>query len=117
MANLFQDRTEAGQVPAGRLQYLANRPDVLVLALSRGSAPVAAEVARELRAPLDLFLVRPVHVPEHEEVSMGAVASGGVLVVNQQVLRLLDLSEETINTAASAEGIELERVEKLCRHD
>lgn len=117
MANLFQDRTEAGQVLAGRLQYLANRPDVLVLALSRGSVPVAAEVARELRAPLDLFLVRPVAVPEREEVAMGAVASGGVLVLNEQILRTLDISEDTINEAASAEGRELERMEIGCRQD
>lgn len=117
MANLFQDRTEAGQVLAGRLQYLAYRPDVLVLALSRGSMPVAAEVARELRAPLDLFLVRPVAVPEHEGVAMGAVASGGVLVLNEQVLRTLDISEDTINEAASAEGRELERMERGCRQD
>lgn len=102
---------------AGRMQYLANRPDVLVLALSRGSVPAAAEVARDLRAPLDLFLLRPVAVPEHEELSLGTVAPGGLLVTNEQVLRRLKLSEETINTVAMSEGRELDRIEKNCRAD
>jgi putative phosphoribosyl transferase len=116
MSNLlFQDRAEAGQLLAGRLQYLANRPDVLVLALSRGSMPVAAEVARELRAPLDLFLARPVGIPQHPELPIGSVVSGGVLVANQKILSLLDVSEETINNVAGSEGRELERMENSCR--
>lgn len=115
MESLFQDRTEAGQVLASRLDYLANRSDVLVLALSRGSVPVAFEVATGLRAPLDLFLVRPLGVPGHEELTMGAVASGGVLVVNEQVLRLLAVSEDAINEAASTEGRELDGCEQTCR--
>ncbi|MDB6020218.1 MAG: putative phosphoribosyltransferase [Pedosphaera sp.] len=117
MANLFQDRTEAGQVLTGRLEYLARRPDVLVLALSRGGTPVAAEVARELRAPLDVFLVRPLGIPGHEELAMGAVTPGGVLVVNEQVMRQNDVSEGTLNKAAMTEGRELERREKICRED
>src|SRR5579884_3260623 len=100
MSNLlFQDRTEAGQLLAGRIQYLAKRPDVLVLALSRGSMPVAAEVARELRAPLDLFLVRPVDVPNHPGLVMGAIVSGGVLVLNQKVMTALNVSEDEVNEA------------------
>ena len=117
MGNLFQDRTEAGQVLATRLTYFAHRPDVLVLALSNGSMPVAAEVARELRAPLDLFLMRELAVPEHEELAMGAVAPGGVLIVNEVVVQRLDIPEETLNAAALREGRELQEHEKVYRPD
>ncbi|HZV33249.1 MAG TPA: phosphoribosyltransferase family protein [Verrucomicrobiae bacterium] len=116
MSNLlFQDRTEAGQLLAGRVQYLANRPDVLVLAISRCSVPVAAEIARELRVPLDLFLVRPVPAPGNENVSMGTVAPGGLLVVNERVLRGLSISDEDLNKDSTTLAREMEEIEKTCR--
>ncbi|MDB6109202.1 MAG: putative phosphoribosyltransferase [Pedosphaera sp.] len=117
MANLFQDRTEAGQLLARRLQQLADRPDVLVLALPRGGVPAAFEVARELRAGLDVFLVRKLGVPGHEELAMGAIASGGVLVLNERVLRMLEISDQVVNAAAEKEGLELQRREKAYRGD
>lgn len=117
MDNLFQDRTEAGQVLAGRLQYLARRPDVLILAISRGSARVAAAVARDLRAALDIFLVRPVVIVEYGNLTVGAVAPGGVLVVDEKLLRALNISEDTLNVAASMEGRELDRRETICRSE
>jgi putative phosphoribosyl transferase len=115
MPDLFQDRTEAGQVLAGRLHYFAGRNDVLVLALPRGGVPVAYEVARELRAPLDVFLVRKLGVPGHEELAMGAIASGGVLVLNEQVLRMLEISENVVREAAEQEARELHRREQIYR--
>jgi putative phosphoribosyl transferase len=117
MANLFQDRTEAGQILAARLRYFAGRNDILVLALPRGGVPVAFEVAHELQVPLDVFLVRKLGVPGHEELAMGAIASGGVLVLNERVLQMLDIPEETVNEAAEKEGLELQRREKLYRND
>src|SRR5207245_1002515 len=80
----FRDRFEAGRVLADRLRHYAGRPDVLVLALPRGGVPVAFEVARALHAPLDVFLVRKLGVPGHEELAMGAIASGGVRVLNDE---------------------------------
>src|SRR3954469_9278884 len=117
MANLFQDRTEAGQVLAGRLQYFAERGDVLVLALPRGGVPVAFEVARELRAPLDVFIVRKLGVPGHEELAMGAIASGGVRVINASVTRSLGIPERVIDHVAGAEERELRRREREYRGD
>jgi predicted phosphoribosyltransferase len=76
-AMLFQDRFEAGRVLASKLRHLANRPDVVVLALPRGGVPVGYEVAKALNAPLDVFVVRKLGVPGHEELAMGAIASGG----------------------------------------
>jgi predicted phosphoribosyltransferase len=115
MADLFQDRTEAGQALAARLHYFGDRNDVVVLALPRGGVPVAAEVARALRVPLDVFLVRKLGVPGHEELAMGAIASGGVLVLNERVLSMLDIGEEAIARAAESEGEELRRREKVYR--
>ncbi|MDB6123726.1 MAG: hypothetical protein JWQ71_2719 [Pedosphaera sp.] len=117
MSDLFQDRTEAGQILATRLRYLAERPDVVVMALPRGGVPVAYEVANELRVPLDVFLVRKLGVPGHEELAMGAVASGGIRVINEKVIELLDISEETIETIAQKEWEELERRERIYRAD
>src|SRR5690348_13026657 len=117
MANLFQDRTEAGQALATRLRYFADRDDVVVLALSPGGVAVAAEVARELRAPLDVFLVRQLGVPGRDELAMGAVASGGVAVMNERVIRLLHISEDAINVAAARESKELQRQEQIYRDD
>lgn len=114
---IFRDRTEAGRRLAARLMNYANRPDVLVLALPRGGVPVAFEVATALHAPLDLFLVRKLGVPGHEELAMGAIATGGVRVLNDEVLRYLGVPGEVIDAVASKEQRELERRERLYRDD
>jgi len=111
----FRDRREAGRVLATRLQTYANRPDVLVLALPRGGVPVGFEVAQALKAPLDIFLVRKLGVPGHEELAMGALASGGVRVLNEDVVRCLHIQEATIDAVAKEEQRELERRERLYR--
>jgi hypothetical protein len=85
MPERFRNRNEAGRRLAEKLTAYANRPDVLVLALPRGGVPVAHEVARALGAPLDVFLVRKLGVPGYEELAMGAVATGGVRVLNDQI--------------------------------
>ena len=96
---VFHDRSEAGQFLAEKLEACAGRPDVLVLALPRGGVPVGYEVARALHAPLDVYLVRKLGVPGHEELAMGAIASGGVRVLNQDVVRVLGIPEEIIAQA------------------
>ncbi len=122
----FQDRKAAGQQLAGELLTYANRPDLLVLALPRGGVPVAFEVAKALNAPLDVFLVRKLGVPGNEELAMGAIASGGVRVLNEDVVReaklsslgkSLHLCDATINWVAAQEQQELERREHLYRDD
>jgi predicted phosphoribosyltransferase len=112
---LFRDRTDAGRVLADKLSRYAEQPDVLVLGLPRGGVPVAYEVARALHAPLDVFLVRKLGVPGREELAMGAIASGGVRVVNEDVVRALDLSDDIIDKAAVAEQRELARREQAYR--
>jgi predicted phosphoribosyltransferase len=114
---LFRNRADAGRVLAGRLEAYANRPDVLVLALPRGGVPVAFEVARALHAPLDLFLVRKLGLPGHEELAMGAIASGGVRVLNEEVVRLLRVPPEVIDLVAADEQQELARREQAYRGD
>lgn len=114
---LFRDRTEAGQRLAQKLKAYANRPDVLVLGLPRGGVPVAFEVAKALNAPLDVFLVRKLGVPGHEELAMGAIASNGVRILNEEIIQSLDLSEEAIASAAVREQQELERRERAYRGD
>jgi predicted phosphoribosyltransferase len=114
---LFRDRVEAGQALGEHLTAYADRPDVLVLALPRGGVPVGFEVAQALHAPLDVFLVRKLGVPGHEELAMGALASGDVLVLNEEVVRALDISEEEIAAAVAAEGQELRRRERAYRGD
>ena len=113
----FRDRSEAGQVLAGHLAAYTNRSDTLVLALPRGGVPVAYEVAAALRAPLDVFLVRKLGVPGHEELAMGAIASGGVRVVNEDIVRQLGLSERHIERVAASEQREIERRERAYRGD
>lgn len=113
----FRDRREAGRVLAQALARYANRPDVLVLALPRGGVPVAYEVARALGAPLDVFLVRKLGIPGHEELAMGAVATGGVRVLNDQVVRGLGIPERIIDAVAERERQELARRERLYRGD
>jgi predicted phosphoribosyltransferase len=111
----FRDRTEAGRLLAGKLTAYANRPDVLVLALPRGGVPVAYEVSRALGAPLDVFLVRKLGVPGYEELAMGAVATGGVRVLNEQVVGGLRIPEHVIEAVAASEQQELARRERLYR--
>src|SRR3954469_2636056 len=114
---LFGNRAEAGQRLAAKLGQYANRPDVLVLALPRGGVPVAFEVAQALHAPLDIFLVRKLGLPGHEELAMGAIASGGVRVLNDNVVRYQRVSQETIDAVAQQEQGELQRRERLYRGD
>src|SRR6266478_4013656 len=114
---LFRDRTDAGRQLAAKLKAYANRPDVLVLALPRGGVPVAFEVARALHAPLDVFLVRKLGVPGHEELAMGAIASGGVRVLNEDVVRMLHISDRALDAVAAEERQELERRERAYRGD
>lgn len=113
----FPNRTEAGKQLARKLARYARRPDVLVLALPRGGVPVASEVARALEAPLDVFVVRKLGVPGHEELAMGAIASGGVRVLNGSVVDSLGILDETIDAVATRELRELERRERAYRDD
>src|SRR6266511_1706526 len=92
----FADRRDAGRALAERLDHYAGHPDLIVLALPRGGVPVAFEVARALRAPLDVFLVRKLGLPGHEELAMGAIATGGVRVLNEDVTRALRIPNEVI---------------------
>ena len=111
----FRDRGDAGRRLATGLMDYAGRPDLLVLALPRGGVPVAYEVARALGAPLDVFLVRKLGLPGHEELAMGAIASGGVRVLNQDVVNVLQIPEKLIDRVAEAEIRELERREHTYR--
>jgi predicted phosphoribosyltransferase len=111
MGELFSNRTEAGAELAVRLLEYAGRSDVLVLALPRGGVPVALPVACALRAPLDVFLVRKLGVPGYEELALGAIASGGVRFVNEEVRREIDLSDDVIDALAEREALELRRRE------
>jgi predicted phosphoribosyltransferase len=117
MALRFRDRAEAGRLLAAKLTDYANRPDVLVLALPRGGVPVGYEVARVLNAPLDIFLVRKLGVPGHEELAMGAIASGDVLVLNDDVVQSLRILRELIDHVAEREKQELERREREYRDE
>ena len=112
---LFRDRVEAGDALAGLLGHYAGRPDVLVLALPRGGVPVAARVAEALGAPLDVFVVRKLGVPGQPELAMGAIATGGVRVVNEQVVGRLRLGEAELQRVAEAEERELARRERSYR--
>jgi putative phosphoribosyl transferase len=111
----FTNRTEAGRQLADDLKEYAGREDALVLALPRGGVPVAFEVARALGLPMDLFLVRKLGVPGHEELAMGAIASGGVRVLNEEVVRMFSPPEDTIARVAAQEQEELERRERAYR--
>lgn len=113
----YRDRTEAGKYLATKLSGYANRDDVLVLALPRGGVPVAFEVAKALHAPLDTFLVRKLGVPGHEELAMGAIATGGVRILNRDVVDYLGIPNEAIERVAAAELQELERRVRAYRGD
>jgi predicted phosphoribosyltransferase len=112
---LFADRRDAGRALATRLRAYAHRDDVVVLGLPRGGVPVAYEVASALAAPLDVFVVRKLGVPRHEEYAMGAIASGGVRIVNHEVVRALGITAEALEKVAAREHIELERRERAFR--
>ncbi|MFL6583911.1 MAG: phosphoribosyltransferase [Chthoniobacterales bacterium] len=111
MTTRFRNRTEAGEVLAGRLGTYSDFPDVVVLALPRGGVPVAAQVADRLNLPLDVFVVRKLGLPGHAELAMGAIASGGVRVLNSEVLHALRVPPDVIEQVAENEGRELERRE------
>jgi predicted phosphoribosyltransferase len=113
----FRDRRAAGRLVAAKLARYAERPDVVVLALPRGGVPVAYEVAQALDAPLDVFVVRKLGLPGHEELAMGAVATGGVRVLNEQIVRALSLPPDLIDAVAAREQQELARRERLYRGD
>src|SRR5215211_3223754 len=113
----FQNRRDAGRILAQELLHYANRSDVIVLALPRGGVPVAYEVALALHAPLDVFIVRKLGVPGHEELAIGAIASGGIRVLNDDIVRMLNISEEVIDHVAQRELRELQRRERLYRGD
>lgn len=115
MKTQFFDRTEAGQFLAENLASYANRDDVLVLALPRGGVPVAAEVAKQLNAPLDVFVVRKLGLPGHPELAMGAIASGGARVFNGEVVNALRIPDEVIDAVSAEELTELQRREKAYR--
>jgi predicted phosphoribosyltransferase len=112
---VFKDRHEAGQVLAGLLQSYQGRPDVVVLGLARGGIPVAYEVANALGAPLDAFIVRKLGAPGHEEFAVGALASGGRVVVNDDVLRGLRITPDQLREIAEREAHELIRREAAYR--
>ena len=113
----FRDRAQAGQLLSKKLKPYADRPDVTVLALPRGGVPVAREVARALHAPLDVFLVRKLGAPGQEELAMGAIASGGVRVLNQDVVESMGIPAHVIDSVAAKEVQELARRERLYRGD
>jgi predicted phosphoribosyltransferase len=113
----FEDRRHAGRCLAGKLQKYAGRDDVIVLGLPRGGVPVAFETARELRVRLDVFVVRKLGVPGFEELAVGAIASGGVRVLNADVVQLLPNAEQVIKEATDREQFELERRERAYRGD
>lgn len=113
----FRSREQAGRMVAERLKAYANRSDVVVLALPRGGVPVGVEVAAALRAPLDVFVVRKLGTPGQPELAMGAIASGGVRVLNEDVVQVLNLTSDAIDRVAQVEQQELERRERLYRAD
>ena len=112
---LFRDRFEAGQVLGRLLVAKINEPHTLVLALPRGGVPVGFEVARTLNAELDVFLVRKLGVPGHEELAMGAIASGSVRVLNERLINELGLSSMMVDRITEKERQEIERRERLYR--
>src|SRR5260370_41914682 len=114
-ARPFRDRSEAGRHLAAKLAAYANQSDVLVLGLARGGVPVAYEVARALGAPLDVFIVRKLGVPGYEELAMGAIATGGVRVLNNQLVERLGIPEHIIDAVAARERRELARRERPYR--
>jgi putative phosphoribosyl transferase len=117
MVTPFRDRRDAGRRLAAELSRYADRPELIVLGLPRGGVPVAYEVARRLHAPLDVFVVRKLGLPWHEELAMGALASGGVRILDENLIRVARVSEDEIARVTAAEQSELERRERLYRGD
>ncbi len=115
MVALFQNREQAGQALAKALMGYADKEGVIVLALPRGGVPVAYPVAKALHAPLDIIIVRKLGVPGNRELAMGAIASGGVRIINHDIVRLLNLSQFAIDAVAAEEQREIERREQLYR--
>src|SRR5947208_8309280 len=115
MEGIFPDRAEAGRLLGVKLSKYAGRDDVIVLGLPRGGVPVAYEVARALRVPLDVFIVRKLGVPGFEELAVGAIASGGVRVLNEDVARALPNANEIIESITEKETTELQRREQSYR--
>lgn len=111
----FHNRNDAGRVLAGKLMEYANRPDVLVVALPRGGVPVGYEVSRALNVPLDVMIVRKLGVPGNEELAMGAIASGGVRVLNRSVIESLHIPPDSIELVEKRETLELMRREAAYR--
>jgi putative phosphoribosyl transferase len=117
VAVIFENRTEAGRVLASALREYVHRRDVIVLGLPRGGVPVAFEVARDLGAPMDVFVVRKLGTPGQEELALGAIASGGTRVLNNEVVEALGIAPETIEGITQRERAELERRERQFRGD
>src|SRR5574338_213447 len=115
MPSRFHDRLHAGRVLARELVSYRGRADVIVLALPRGGIPVGYEVARELEVPLDVFVVRKLGVPTHEELAMGAIASGGVRLLDHEIIRMYGVSREDVEMVTRWEQEELERRERSYR--
>lgn len=115
MPETFADRREAGRQLAEKLTAYTNQPDVIVLALPRGGVPVASEVARALQVPLDVFIVRKIGVPGHQELAMGAIASGGGFHLNQDIVERLSITQAEIEETMRVERTELDRREALYR--
>lgn len=115
MMTMLRDRTDAGRRLADKLQDYRGRSDTVVLGLARGGVPVAAEIARALDLPLDVFLVRKLGTPRNEELAMGAIASGGIRVLNRDVILSLGIPEAEIERVAAREGRELRRREQAYR--
>ena len=111
----FRDRADAGRYLAAKLINYRDRPDLLVLGLPRGGVPVAFAVAQTLHAPLDVFTVRKLGVPGHEELAMGAVATGNTRVLNMDVVHTLDISDRVLDAVTARERVELERRERAYR--
>ncbi|ACK73154.1 phosphoribosyltransferase [Gloeothece citriformis PCC 7424] len=117
MTDILQNRTQAGQLLAVELNDHKNRSDVLVLALPRGGVPVGFEIAKKLNLPLDVCLVRKLGVPGRKELAMGAIGTGGVRIINQEIVTWLNITPESIERVAAEEQKELERRDRLYREN
>lgn len=115
MSARFENREEAGRILAAKLMIYANRPETIVLALPRGGVPIGYEIARALNLPLDVMIVRKLGVPGHEELAMGAIASGGVRVLNRSVIESLRIPSDSLEAVEKREALELMRREATYR--